>query len=80
MTEREIKDKWLAYEFWLFVMPYLVMYGEKYCREPMNSWQIQREFVRQWEIKSQEEKQARFNQFYRMLKQCEEEGDDSDRA
>lgn len=80
MTDEEIKERWLAYELWQFVMPYLFVYGETYCKDPLNAWQIRRNFTRQWEKKSQEEKQARFNTFYRALKQLEEEGDDSDRA
>lgn len=80
MTERELKDKWLAYELWQFVIPYFFIYGEAYCNDPLNAWQIRRNFTRQWEKKRQEEKQARFNKFCKMLKRCEEEGDDSDRA
>ena len=75
MTDREIKEKWLTYEFWLVLMQYLFIYGEKYCTDPLNAWQIQREFERQWESKSQEDKQARFHQFYIMMKQCEKEGE-----
>lgn len=73
MNKEEIFDKWLLYEFYLYVLPYMFLYGESYIKDPNKSkwliWQFNREFERI----SKEEKQRRFNRFYKLLQEVEED-------
>lgn len=74
----EIMQKWLAWELYIFILPYLFLYGEKYVNDPLNAWQIRRDFEREWADMCEEEKDRRFKFFYAKLKESEKEGAGSD--
>lgn len=81
MTDKEVEEimqKWLAYELYLFILPYIFLYGEKYVNDPLHAWQIRREFERFWADMSEEEKDNHFKDFYIKLKESEKEGARSD--
>lgn len=71
MTKEEIIDRWLAYELYLFILPYLFLYGESYIKDPNNSKWLRWQFEREWNRKSGEEKQKRFESFYQQLQESE---------
>ena len=72
MEEQEIREKWLAYELYLFIMPYLLIYGEEYINDPQHSVWLRWQFEREWKRKSEEEKEARLLEFIKLLKGEEE--------
>lgn len=73
MNKEELKNKWLEYELSLFIIPYLFLYGESYIKDPLHSVWLRWEFEREWNRKSEEEKQERFDKFYKMLQEVEED-------
>ena len=75
MTDEEVKkimEKWMFYELYNFILPYLLLYGEKYINDPLNKWQLIRQFEREWETKTEDEKDSRFKTFYKLLKSNED--------
>lgn len=68
MKEQEIREKWLAYELYLFIMPYLLIYGEEYINEKNNAAWLRWQFEREWKRKSEEEKEARLLEFIKAIK------------
>lgn len=71
MKKEELVDRWLSYELYLFILPYLFLYGESYIKDPNNSKWLRWQFEREWSRKSEEEKQKRFESFYQQLKESE---------
>lgn len=76
MTKEEFIDRWLTYELYLFILPYLFLYGEEYIRDPLHSVWLRWEFEREWSRKSEEEKQKRLDSFYQQLKESEDNEDE----
>ncbi len=72
MKEEELKNKWLDYELYLFILPYVILYGKEYIQDRENSKWLRWEFEREWKRKSKEEKQERFDKFYKMLQEVED--------
>lgn len=81
MTDKEVEEimqKWLAFELYMYILPYLFLYGEAYVNDPLNAWQIRRDFEREWADMREEEKDRRFKLFYTKLKESEKEGVEGD--
>lgn len=76
MKKEEFIDKWLAYELYLFILPYLFLYGESYVKDPNSSKWLRWQFEREWNRKSEEEKQKRFDSFYQQLTESEIQNDE----
>lgn len=75
MTDEEFKkimEKWMVYELYYFILPYILLYGEKYINDPLNKWQLVRQFEREWKTKTETEKENRFKAFYKQLKSNED--------
>ena len=72
MKKEELKNKWLEYELYLFILPYVILYGKEYIQDRENSKWLRWEFERAWKRKSKEEKQERFDKFYKMLQEVED--------
>ena len=71
MKKEELIDRWLSYELYLFILPYLFLYGESYIKDPNNAKWLRWQFQREWSRKSEEEKQKHFESFYQQLKESE---------
>lgn len=76
MKKEEIIDRWLTYELYLFILPHLFLYGERYIQDPNNAKWLRWQFEREWSRKSEEEKQKRFESFYQQLKESEDNEDE----
>ena len=61
MKKEELKNKWLEYELYLFILPYVILYGKEFIQDRENSKWLRWEFERAWKRKSKEEKQERFD-------------------
>ena len=51
MTDEELRDKWLAYELYLFIIPYAFMYGNDFIKEndtPMDDKEFFEEVLKQF--------------------------------
>lgn len=72
MKKEELKNKWLEYELYLFILPYVILYGKEFIQDRENSKWLRWEFERAWKRKSKEEKQERFDKFYKMLQEVED--------
>ena len=71
MTDEELRDKWLAYELYLFIIPYAFMYGNDFIKDENHSKWLRWQFEREWKRKTEEEKQERFNHFFQLLKDAQ---------
>ena len=72
MKKEELKNKWLEYELYLFILPYVILYGKEFIQDRENSKWLRWEFERAWKRKIKEEKQERFDKFYKMLQEVED--------
>jgi len=66
-TAQKIKEMWLKHELYIFFAPYYFMFGEEYVNKEMP--RLEREFLNKWEKMTDEEKQARFDVFIKILEQ-----------
>ena len=65
MTEKEIKNYWLQFEMYKFISKYIEKHGVGCLRRPGKH--LRAAFIKEWEAVPEEEKQKRFDRFYKFL-------------
>lgn len=65
MTEKEIKRHWLEFEMYRFIGKYIEVHGVACLRRPDKH--LRAAFIKEWEAMPAEEKQKRFDRFYKFL-------------